>query len=53
MVYELIEQLSDDQIEDLHRLYQSEWWTKGRQLPDIRRMLQHSVDSPIVGGLFI
>jgi predicted GNAT family N-acyltransferase len=23
-------------------MYQSEWWTRGRQLPDIRRMLKHS-----------
>jgi GNAT superfamily N-acetyltransferase len=31
--------LSEAQIEDLHRLYQSEWWTKGRTLEDVRRML--------------
>ena len=35
------EQLTDEQIEDLYRLYQQEWWTKGRQLADVRRMLQH------------
>jgi predicted GNAT family N-acyltransferase len=34
--------LSDEQVEDLHRLYQNEWWTKGRTLPDVRRMLEHS-----------
>ncbi len=34
--------LSDSQVEDLHRLYQNEWWTQGRSLDDIRRMLDHS-----------
>src|SRR5262249_19709448 len=26
----------------LHQLYQKEWWTKGRTLGDVRRMLDHS-----------
>ena len=42
MSFEAINRLTDQQIEDLYALYQSEWWTKGRQPPDIRRMLQHS-----------
>lgn len=37
-----VNQLSEEQIEQLHRLYQKEWWTKGRELNDVRRMLVHS-----------
>ncbi|HLW75517.1 MAG TPA: GNAT family N-acetyltransferase [Bryobacteraceae bacterium] len=35
-----VETLSDSQVEDLHRLYQNEWWTRGRTLEDTRRMLE-------------
>ena len=42
MAFEAIDRLSEAQIEDLHRLYQNEWWTKGRTLDDVRRMLAHS-----------
>ena len=34
-----INALSESQIEDLHRLYQTEWWTRGRTIEEIRRML--------------
>ncbi|HWZ33459.1 MAG TPA: GNAT family N-acetyltransferase [Bryobacteraceae bacterium] len=34
-----IDGLSESQIEDLHRLYQNEWWTKDRTMEDVRRML--------------
>lgn len=39
---ERIESLSDGHVEDLWRLYQGEWWTRGRELADVRRMLEHS-----------
>lgn len=42
MSFEMIDHLTDAQIEALHELYQSEWWTKGRQLDDIRRMVEHT-----------
>lgn len=42
MTYEGIDKLSAKQIDDLYNLFQHEWWTKGRQLPHIRRMLQNS-----------
>jgi predicted GNAT family N-acyltransferase len=42
MDYEVIEKLTDMQIKDLHTLYQSQWWTKGRELSDVQRMLEHS-----------
>lgn len=34
-----IVRLSESQVEDLHRLYQNEWWTRGRQLEDVRRLI--------------
>jgi hypothetical protein len=34
--------LNDSQIIDLYNLYQSEWWTKGRKLEDVRKMVDHS-----------
>lgn len=34
--------LNDTQVRELHQLYQNEWWTKGRTLDDVRRMLEHS-----------
>ena len=34
-----VDALSESQIEDLHRLYQNEWWTQGRPLEDVHRML--------------
>jgi N-acetyltransferase len=34
-----VDRLSESHIEDLHRLYQNEWWTHGRTLDQVRRML--------------
>jgi predicted GNAT family N-acyltransferase len=34
--------LTDANVSQLHELFQSEWWTKGRTLDDTRRMLAHS-----------
>ena len=34
--------LSEEQAQQLHSLYQREWWTVGRSLADVRTMLQHS-----------
>ena len=39
MGVEAISSLTDPQILDLVRLYQDEWWTKGRTEGDVRRML--------------
>lgn len=39
MPVRLIDQLSDKQVEELHALYQREWWTKDRRIEDVRRML--------------
>jgi predicted GNAT family N-acyltransferase len=42
MPVEMINHLTDAQIDELHALYQFEWWTKGRKLEDVRRVVQHS-----------
>ena len=34
-----VDTLTEAQVEDLHRLYQNEWWTRGRTMEDVRRML--------------
>jgi len=39
---EAINQLTDSQINDLYHLYQLNWWTKGRTLADVQKMLRHS-----------
>lgn len=42
MNVELINYLTGAQIAELHALYQSEWWTKGRTLEETQRVVQHS-----------
>ncbi|MBB2482554.1 GNAT family N-acetyltransferase [Heyndrickxia sporothermodurans] len=39
---EFIEKLTQNQIIDLHHLFQLEWWTKGRNLNDVKRMVDNS-----------
>ncbi len=39
MAFRLIDCLTDRQVEQLHALYQQEWWTNQRRLEDVRRML--------------
>lgn len=40
--YELIDQLTEEQIAQLMTLYRNEWWTNMRKLEDVRRMLAHT-----------
>ena len=40
--YHLVTKLGEHHIHDLHGLYRGEWWTRGRGLGDVRRMLEHS-----------
>lgn len=42
MSFQPVHHLTDDQILDLTHMYQSEWWTKGRRLADIRTMLKNT-----------
>lgn len=41
-MYRNIDTLTDDQAVQLYELYQYEWWTKGRTLDDVRKMLIYS-----------
>ena len=34
--------LSEAQVEQLHSLYQGEWWTAGRSFADVRTILEYS-----------
>ncbi|NJN01699.1 MAG: GNAT family N-acetyltransferase [Leptolyngbyaceae cyanobacterium SL_1_1] len=38
----VINQLSKAQIQDLHQLYQTAWWARGRSLDDTRRLVQNT-----------
>lgn len=42
MNIETVDELTEAQTRDLHRMYQREWWTGGRGQEDIQRMLAHS-----------
>lgn len=42
MTLRQVEMLTEPQIADLHALYQSEWWTQGRSLDDVRIMVENS-----------
>lgn len=42
MSVSVIHLLNDAQVEDLVVLYQTEWWSKGRTLNDVRTMLENS-----------
>ncbi len=42
MTIELRTTLTPALVEQLHELYQNEWWTAGRKLPDVQAMLDHS-----------
>jgi GNAT superfamily N-acetyltransferase len=38
----VIEKLNSDHIIKLHELYQNEWFTEGRSLDDVKKMLNHT-----------
>jgi hypothetical protein len=40
--YRVVESLEETHVHELVALYQNEWWSKGRTLGDVRKMLQHS-----------
>lgn len=41
MALELQHALTDEQVEQLWRMYQAEWWTKGRRRGAVEEMLRH------------
>jgi hypothetical protein len=40
--FETIQSLTDPQVIQLHELYRSEWWSGGRRLEDVRRLIENS-----------
>jgi len=42
MTFALTENFTQDHTEQLHQLFQNEWWTDRRSLDEIETMLQHS-----------
>jgi predicted GNAT family N-acyltransferase len=41
-MYSNITTLTDTQVDQLHELYQHEWWSRDRQASDIQKMLHNS-----------
>jgi GNAT superfamily N-acetyltransferase len=39
---QFMNRLTGEQIVQLWRMYQGEWWSRGRRLDDVRRAVQHS-----------
>jgi GNAT superfamily N-acetyltransferase len=39
---QFVSRLTSEHIEQLWRMYQGEWWSRGRKLEDIRRVVEHS-----------
>jgi predicted GNAT family N-acyltransferase len=37
-----VDRLDDGQVAQLHALFQEEWWTRGRTLDDVRRMVERT-----------
>lgn len=42
MNYTIVEDFNESLLEELQTLFKNEWWTKKRQLPDIREMISNS-----------
>jgi GNAT superfamily N-acetyltransferase len=39
---QFVSRLTSGHIEQIWRMYQGEWWSRGRKLEDIRRVVEHS-----------
>ena len=42
MVLRLVHKLSPRHVEQLHELYQTQWWTRGRSLASVQSMVRRS-----------
>lgn len=42
MNYRVTDHLDEEQIQQLHRMFQEEWWTTGRHLDDTRKIVHNS-----------
>jgi GNAT superfamily N-acetyltransferase len=40
--FQFTSRLSCPQLEQLWRMYQAEWWSRGRRIQEVRRAVQHS-----------
>jgi predicted GNAT family N-acyltransferase len=40
--YSYSDRMDDGHLLELHRLYQTEWWSRGRTMDDVKRVLEHS-----------
>ena len=40
--FQFVNRLTGVQIEQLWRMYQGEWWSRGRNINDVRRAVEHS-----------
>jgi GNAT superfamily N-acetyltransferase len=40
--FQFVNRLSASHLDQLWRLYQGEWWSRGRRLDDVRRAVEHS-----------
>jgi GNAT superfamily N-acetyltransferase len=40
--YQFVSRLTSEHIEQLWRMYQDEWWSRGRRIEDVRRMIRHA-----------
>ncbi|MEC4805661.1 MAG: GNAT family N-acetyltransferase [Jaaginema sp. PMC 1079.18] len=41
-MFELVEEIHDNQLDDLLTMYHQVWWSRERQKDDVLRMLRHS-----------
>lgn len=41
-MYERIERFTGEHAAELHALYQDEWWSRGRGLDDVKKMIRHT-----------
>ena len=41
MPFDVKHYLTEQQVHELVRMYQNEWWTEGRQLSQVQEMLRH------------
>jgi GNAT superfamily N-acetyltransferase len=40
--FQFVNRLTSEHIEQLWQMYQAEWWSRGRRIQDVRRVVRHS-----------
>lgn len=46
--FEVVTDLSHNHVQELHTLYQKEWWTKKRTLADVEHLIAHSLSIALI-----